>query len=113
MFDKVFNHLKGKGVKVFAPGQHKGLCKESYVVIKESGTSAYPGTNKLGYTILDVMIFHPISQYSTLSDYVKSIKGYLKEIKDLRYGGNESPDVIDDEKQAHTRSIQYQVQKKL
>lgn len=113
MFVKVFTHLQDKEIKVYSPGHHEGLCKESYVVLQDSGTNAFAGTNKLGFSVLDVIIYHPMNKYSTLFNYVKEVKEYIKEVKDLRYGGYESPVLLDSEKQAYTTSIQYQVQKKL
>lgn len=113
MWKTTYQHLKAKGVNVYSPGQHKGLCAESYVVLRDGKSSAFAGTNKVGYSVLEVHIYHPMARYSSLKDYKEMVKGHLKELDYLRYTGNETPAIIDDGKQAHAIFIDYQVLKRL
>lgn len=113
MWNKVYLHLKSKGIKVYSPGQHKGLCEDSYVVLRDGGGDSFAGTNKVGQSILDVIIYHPNNRYSSLDSYKKEVKKYLEEVKGIRKTGFETPVLMEDEKQAYTTSIEYQILKRL
>ena len=45
MFTQIYKHLKENGFDVYSIGQHKGICKSPYLVIKENGTSEIVGTS--------------------------------------------------------------------
>lgn len=113
LWQKIFLHLKKKGYEVYSPGQKRDKCQESYVVIKENGIHGQEGGNKIGYKLFDIIIYHPISNYSGMEFYVENIKQSLKELKELRSTGNETPSIIDDEVKAYTTSIEYQALKTL
>lgn len=113
MWKKIYLHLKGKGIGVYSPGQHAGLCTSSYVVLKDAGANAFAGTNQVGYTIMDVIIYHPVGKYSTLADYVQSIRSAMKEIPEARFTGYETPVLMEEEKQGYTTSLQYQILKRI
>ena len=113
MWNKTYLHLKSKGINVYSPGQHKGLCTESYVVLRDGGGDSFAGTNKVGYSILDVIIYHPNNRDSSLGSYKKEVKKHLEEVKGLKKTGFETPVVMDDDKQAYTTSIEYQILKRL
>lgn len=113
MWKKTFKHLKDAGFEVYSPGQHKGLCLSSYIVLRDGSTNAFAGQNRVGYSMLEVHLYHPIDRYSTLQDYRRQVKDSLKKLSDLRYIGQESPALIDDDKQAHAIFIEYQVLKRL
>jgi len=113
MWKKIYSHLKAKGFAVYSPGQHTGLCASSYVVLKDSGSNAFAGTNQVGYALMDVIIYHPAGKYSTLGDYVKSIRSAMKEIPEARFTGYETPVLMEEEKQGYTTSLQYQIMKRI
>ncbi len=112
MWQRVFLYLKSKGIEIYSPGQKTGPCEKPYVVLKDGGTYNRAGTNKVGYSLLDVIIFCPINQYSKIEGYKKQIKEHLKEFG-MRAAGTETPIVIDEDKKAYTTSIGYQIHKKL
>lgn len=112
LWQKIFLYLKKLGYEVYSQGQKRDKCKNSYVVIKENGIFAKAG-NIAGYKLFDIIIYHPISNYSTMEFYVENIKQALKDIDELRPTGNETPSIIDSEVQAYTTSIEYQQFKKL
>lgn len=97
---------------MYAPGQKRNKCTESYVVIRENGVHALVG-NISGYKLFDIIVYNPMDQYSTMEFYVENLKEALKKIEDLRPTGNETPSIIDYDVQAYTTSIEYQQFKSL
>lgn len=112
LWQKVYLYLKKLGYNVYAPGQKRNKCTESYVVIRENGVHALVG-NISGYKLFDIIVYNPMDQYSTMEFYVENLKENLKKIEDLRPTGNETPSIIDYDVQAYTTSIEYQQFKSL
>lgn len=113
MWKTVFTYLKENDIEVYSQGQQRGLCDSSYVVLRTGKTGTFAGNSNVnGYSILQVQIYHPLARFSTLDDYVKEVKSYLRELRFLRYTGNETEAFIDDEKQAHLVIIDYQILKR-
>lgn len=113
LWQKINLYLQGKGYNVYSPGQKRDKCTDSYIVIKENGVYGQEGGNQLGYKMIDIIIYHPLNKYSSMEAYLESVKKDLKEIKELRSTGNETPIIIDDEVKAYTSSIEYQALKTL
>jgi hypothetical protein len=112
LWQEIFLHLTKLGYEVYSPGQKRDKCSNSYVVIKEDGTSAMAG-NVSGYKIFDIIIYHPLDQYSTMEFYVNNLKDDLTKINPLRPTGNETPSIIDNEVEGYTTSVTYQQFKSL
>ncbi|APH15249.1 hypothetical protein NPD5_2895 [Clostridium sporogenes] len=112
LWQNVYLYLKKLGYNVYAPGQKRNKCTESYVVIRENGVHALVG-NISGYKLFDIIVYSPMDQYSTMEFYVENLKEALKKIEDLRPTGNETPSIIDYDVQAYTTSIEYQQFKSL
>ncbi len=113
MLEDIYAHLKEKELNPFFIGQHKGECTKRYCVIKENLQVPYFNTNKLGYKLVDIIVFVPANSYIQVEPYVKQIRAAMKELKWLRKTGNETPVITDDDKKAYTTSIEYVIQKKL
>ncbi len=113
MWKKIYLKLQEKGLNPYAPGQHEGQCMERYCVIKESSQVPFFRSNRTGYRLIDIIVFVPIASYIKVEPYVKEIKAALKELSFLRYTGNETPLITDDEVKAYTTSIEYQIIKTL
>lgn len=109
----VYLHLKNKGISVYSPGQKNGICKNRYVVVKDNGTYSKAESNKLGYSILDVIIYYPMDKYSQIEGFKEQIKSYMKELQGIKFTGSETPVIIDTKVNAYTTSIEYQVLKRL
>lgn len=101
LWQKIFLHLEKKGYEVYSLGQKRDKCEVGYVVIKENGIHGQEGGNKVGFKTFDIIIYYPISNYSSMEFYIENIKQALKEIKELRSSGSETPSIIDDEVQAY------------
>jgi len=113
MWKVIFDKLREKGLNPYAPGQHKGLCNERHCVVKENTQVPYFNSNKVGYRLVDIILFVPINSYVAVEPYMKEIRSAMKELTFLRKTGNETPVITDDEKKAYTTSIEYQIIKKL
>lgn len=111
IINSVYNALKG--LNAYAPGKHKGDCLERFCVIKSGYQSPFIGTNKVGYEVIDIILFVPATNYLNIFEYKKDIKIALKKLSFLRPTGNETPAIFDNDKNAYTSSIEYQVLKKL
>ena len=108
----IYMHLKNKGFKVFAPMQNRDKCKESYIVIKESGQFA-TDSNINGYSLVQIFCYYPKDKYSQLEFFIDNVKESLNEIDFLRATGNKSPIMFFEEIQAYGQSIEYQIFHKL
>jgi hypothetical protein len=113
MWQVIYDKLKEKGLNPYAPGQHTGICNTKYVVVKEQTQAPFFNNNKVGYRLVDLILFVPVASYVQVEPYAKLIKAAMKELPQLRYTGNETPVIVDDEKQAYTTSIEYQILKRL
>jgi len=113
MWKKVFNKLKENNLNPYPPGKHEGLCLERYCVVREGSQVPYFHSRHIGYSIIDIILFVPISSYVEIEPYASEIRIALKELNFLRKTGNETPVITDDEKEAYTMSIEYQIIKKL
>lgn len=109
VWERVFLCLKSKGVDVYSPGQHQGKCTTPYVVIKDTGTIGFQGSNKIGSQIIDVIIYCPVSNYSNTEPYRSQIQEFLGALKNyIRSTGNITPIVIDDTVSGYTQTVEYQ-----
>lgn len=110
---ELFDFLKNNNIEVFFIGQHKGPCRKEYVVIKDNGTKSQLGTNRVGATTVDLIFFVPINKFTRCEAFKREVKELLKSFKKVRYSGNETPIINDDEKESLTFSVLYQINKKL
>ena len=113
MFKIIYDKLKEKGLSPYPPGKHEGLCVTPYCVVKEGTQIPSIQSNRLGQKVIDIIVFVPAASYIGLDPYVKSIRAALKELPYLRKTGFETPAIPDDDKKAHTMSIEYTIIKKL
>lgn len=113
MVRDIYTKLKNKNLNPYFKGQHKGLCKESFVVVGEGSQIPNINSNVIGQKIIDIIIMVPVNSYISVKPYADDIRNALKELKYLRKTGTETPVIVDDEKKAYTMSIEYVLQKKL
>lgn len=113
MYKEIYLKLKEKKLNPYHIGKHEGKCKERYCVVKEGAQIPNIRSNRLGYKRIDIILFVPIGSYIEVERYKEDIKKVMKELKFLRKTGLETPVIVDDEKNAYTMSIEYQIIKKL
>lgn len=114
VWERVFLLLKSKGVDVYSPGQHEGKCTSPYVVVKNTGTMGFQGSNQIGSQTLDIIIYCPKTNYSNMEPYTTQVQYFLSELKDyIRPTGNITPVVIDDSANGYTQTVEYQTFQRL
>lgn len=111
MFKLVARVLMAKGVDIYSIGQHKGLCTTPYVVIKENTDNSTISKN-INRGIVDLHIYYPIGSYSKVMPYIESVLNIMDNIAELKPVYDGVPIITDDEKQAYTTRLSYQILKK-
>ena len=106
MFTQIYKHLKNNGFDVYSIGQHKGICTNPYIVIKENGESEIAGTS-LTNDIVELLIYYPVGTYSKLNEYKQSILYTMKLLKGIRRLVEPMPTIIDDDKKAYMTSFTF------
>ena len=106
MFTQIYRHLKDNGFDVYSIGQHKGICTNPYIVIKENGESERAGTS-LTNDIVELLIYYPVGTYSKLNEYKQSILYTMKLLKGIRRVVEPMPTIIDDDKKAYMTSFTF------
>ena len=112
MIIKLLDYLHDNNIDAYFIGQHKGECISPYVVLKDSGTSGYLN-NKNGVKLIDIIFYLPQNQFSRVESFRKCVFDLLNNYKDIRYTGDETGVITDDNKKAITFSIMYENQRKL
>ncbi len=113
MWKTVYDKLKEKGLNPYPPGKHAGECNERYCVVKESSQVPFFYSRRVGYRLIDVILFVPLASYVKVEPYMQDVRSAMKELANLRKTGNETPVIVDDTKKAYTTSIEYQIIKTL
>lgn len=113
LWQKIYNHLKSRGIDVYSPGQHQGECTSPYTVVKTAGSNQlldYSSTQPL----YDVMCYVPEEFYSRLEPYVETVKGFMKELYPMIVPMEfETASFLDDTVKGHMISIQYRASRKI
>ena len=106
MFTQIYRHLKDNGFDVYSIGQHKGICTNPYIIIKENGESEIAGTS-LTNDVVELLIYYPVGTYSKLNEYKQSILYTMKLLKGIRRVVEPMPTIIDDDKKAYMTSFTF------
>ena len=113
MWKTIYDKLKAYNLNPYPPGIHKGICTEKYCVVREGTQIPSLKTNKLGQSVMDIILFIPYTDYPSLEAYKVLVRAALAELDYLRKTGFESPAITDDTEESITMSIEYVLQKKL
>ncbi len=106
MFAQIYKHLKNNGFDVYSIGQHKGICTNPYIVVKENGESEVTGTSLINDTV-ELLIYYPLGKYSELVSYKKKILNVMKYLRGVRRVIEAMPTIVDDDKKAYMTSFTY------
>lgn len=109
---RIYKFLKAKKLKVYFPGQHEGHCTEPYIVIHKRNQLP-TANNRLGVQAVDMILYVPKTSYIEAEEYEGKVRSNMKTIDFLRKTGFETPWVLDDDKKALTKSMEYVIQKEL
>ncbi|RDY22881.1 hypothetical protein CHF27_011215 [Romboutsia maritimum] len=98
--------LQSKGFTVYWIGQHSGICKDKYLVLKDMGTSKTLEKN-INKELIEVWVYVPISNYSTMISFKNEIEEVMYDIGDYEIAYDPLPIITDDEKQAYFTRLSY------
>lgn len=108
MFTKILHCLKDNGFETFSVGEHKGICKSPYVVIKDNGLKPFAKTSLNSHS-LDIIILYPFGEFFRVQPFVNSVILCLSQLNFLKFTQTQSPTVIDPDVHAYTCSLRYNV----
>ena len=112
--EKIRETLQDADYLVYEPGQAPNACNAPYVVVRGGGTYPFAGSNKTGYTLANVTVYVPLDQYDQLATMTAQVQTLLTPLyNQARPTGNIGPDIIEEEYQAHSKSLEYMILKPL
>ncbi|MGN1370182.1 MAG: hypothetical protein ACI4WX_15030 [Aristaeellaceae bacterium] len=109
--DRVIKHLCSVGLLCYKPGIAKGKCVAPYVVVRGGGSYAQgmSGATSIGYRIVTLYCFVPREQ-GDLAELVRRTKEAMRSLgRQLRPTGNEGPEMLEQDYDARSQSIEYRV----
>lgn len=98
--------LQSKGFLVYWIGQHEGICKEKYLVLKDMGTSKTLEKN-INKELIEVWAYVPIPNYSAIISFKNEIEEVMHGIGDYQIAYDPLPIITDDEKKAYFTRLSY------
>ena len=107
MFERIYLFLKKREFDVYSVGQHKGICRNPYVVIRNLGQQPFR-VNFIAETY-EILFYYPFGAYSEFQGYIDKVRDALTELDYLRPTGELSPFYNDDRKRAYTTGAKYRV----
>lgn len=112
LLNKIYNLLKGNGIDVYFPNQHKGECLSPYVVVKNNGAIELSISSER--PLYNIMCYVPEKNYSILEEYADDIKKLLQLLyPTIDYTGNRTPSYYDSEVKGHMISFDVMGIKKI
>lgn len=104
MFKTVYKHLKNNNIDTYSIGQHVGVCKNLYVVIKNYTPSSV--NNIIEDEEVELFLYGPIGGYTAFIDFIDKIKVIMKELN-LKDNELKIPVTVEDEKKAYVVKLSY------
>lgn len=103
-------HLVGQGFESYALGQHKGECKEPYIVLRNNGSMLGISAEQALYELL---LYYPANRYSQFEEYIEKVKAAMNLLYPaLKLVEPESTHYLDPDVQGYMTSLTYGVIKK-
>ncbi len=109
--NRAIEHMRGKGLACYPPGVKLGTCKSPYVVVCSGGSYAQgvSGGTSISRRIVTLYCYVPRTT-GNLEALVANVKAELKALRpQLMPTGNEGPEIIEQDYDARSQSIEYQV----
>lgn len=108
----LYRLLAGSGYKVYAPGQHEGLCAEPYLVLRLAGAVNAEGVSSY-FDLYELLLYVPYGRYSEIERTQKELKALLRRLHPIAavyddFGYTFS----DDDVRGYQSAITYRVIKK-
>lgn len=108
--DRAMAQLTQSGLRCYSPGVATGPCRAPYVVVRGGGAYArgLSGAAGLGYRIVTLYCFVP-RVGGDLTGLVARAKAAMRALHgQLRPTGNEGPEMLEQEYDARSQTIEYQ-----
>lgn len=109
--DRAIEHLRSVGLMCYKPGIARGKCCTPYVVVRGGGSYAQgmSGAASIGYRIVTLYCFVP-REHGDLAELVRRTKEAMRSLgSQLRPTGNEGPEILEQDYDARSQSIEYRV----
>lgn len=104
---RIYRQLRAQGLDVYSPGEHKGDCVSPYVVVKTLGSNRIQNFTSVSQEY-DILMYVPKHQYSTLEEFVESVKMAMKPLEPaILPMYSQTPPFYDDTVKGHMVSMQY------
>lgn len=106
--------LTDGGMLVYDPGAHPDVCSAAYIVVRPMGTYPTAESSRLGYRLVNVILYVPLDDHDQLDTMNNQVKELLDPLRSqIRPTGNVGADMIEAEYKAHSRSLEYMILKRL
>lgn len=106
MFKEIYLHLKNNRIDVYSLGQHKGLCKSNYVVIRELGQTKIDGKSLVREDV-ELLLYIPLQKYSGIANFKEEVKKAMSSLKGYRLDIIPVTTIIEEDKQAYMTYLSY------
>lgn len=96
--------LKGAGLDAYLPGRHQGPCLTAYVALEDGGVVRTGKTT--GRHVYQLTAMVPVDRPGDMTRLLREIRAAMNTLPHLR-AGDDSPDMIDEEKSAYCVTLEY------
>lgn len=106
-YKDLFEHLKGKGYKIYPPTGKMGQCLEPYLVINGAGVLKFEPYSSTQH-IYDIMLYVPVNKFSEIEDLMNNLKAAMQELEPMfKPAYVETPPFYDESVNGFMVSVQY------
>lgn len=117
MITRLYDFLHKENINVHMIGQLDGICTKPTVILKDMGkyaNSNYYSNGAGGYGIVHLLIYAPVGSYKGLIEYVAKVKEKMADFGyELKYTGNDTPIIEEDDIKALSTSVEYKYMKSI
>ena len=108
MREIIFNALKSL-YPVYFIGEHKGECKEPYIVIKFDSQIQSFKNNNCFWKVVSIFIYTPLHDISKLDFMEEEVIKILKPL--LEFNNEIGPEVLEEKLKAYSKRITFRIPK--
>lgn len=102
---RIVDTLTAQHIAAFLPGRHEGMCTSAYVAVEDGGVIQTGKTTGRHVYTLTAMV--PFGTPSAMGALLNSIRSAMRAMPTLRPTGEQSPDMIDEERGAYCVTVEY------
>lgn len=105
MFKLIYRHLKSSGFDCYSIGQHKGVCENPYIVIKNNTPRAL--SKIMLEEEVELFLYYPLGKYTEFIDYIDNVRTSMNGLS-LKDNLVPYPIIVEDDKKAYMTILSYQ-----